>query len=66
MVGLENTHEAFCFDSAVSVFCHKIEAEMDSVEAKKDKERKNKRDAVLRRYIPELAKARKFADPGKR
>lgn len=66
LLGLENTWDAFCFDSAVAVFCNKIESEMDSVKGKTDNAKKKQRDAVLRRFIPELAKARKFADPGKR
>ncbi len=66
LLGLTNTWDAFAFDSAVAVFSNKVESEMDSVKGRTDKAKQNARDAVLRRYIPELAKARKFADPGKR
>lgn len=66
MLGLENTWDSFCLDSAIWVFGSHIENEMNKIEAKTDKEREHKRDSVLRRYIPELAKAQKFADPGKR
>jgi hypothetical protein len=66
LMGLKNTWDAYCFDSAVATFGIHVQNELDSVEGKTEKEKDRKRDAVLRRYIPELAKARKFADPGKR
>jgi hypothetical protein len=43
-----------------------VERALDDVEGKNKNDVSNKRDGVLRRYIPELAKATKFADPGKR
>lgn len=53
-------------DSAVSAFGTHVEAALEGVKGRTDKARQTQRDAVLRQYIPELAKARKFADPGKR
>ena len=66
LLGLEDTHDRYCFDSAASLWGNVIESELNAVEGKNSKEIQNKRDSVLRRYIPELAKARKFADPGRR
>lgn len=57
---------AFCFDSAISVFGNHVSNELNAVEGKSTKETTRKREAVLRKYIPEQAKARKFKDPTKR
>jgi hypothetical protein len=59
---------AFCFDRAVYLFGTALSSELENVKAKTDKERKNKQDRILSKWIPE-AKARqksKFKDPASR
>jgi hypothetical protein len=66
LLGIENSWDAYCFDNAIQLFGGTIQNKIDSVSEKTDAATSRKRESILRRYIPELAKARKFADPGKR
>jgi hypothetical protein len=66
LLGIEHDWVAYCLDSAVAAFGTALQADLDEVEGKTRREVQRKREGVLRRYIPELSKAQKFKDPGKR
>lgn len=65
LIGIEGSWEAFCFDSAINTFGGHVQNEIDSINEKTASATRRKREAILRRYVPELAKARQFRDPGK-
>lgn len=66
LLGLTSDWDAYCLDNAVAAFGNHLTAELDGVEGKNKQEIERKRETILRRYLPEATKARKFADPGKR
>lgn len=66
LLNLSSDFDAYCLDNAVATFGNHLSAELESVEGKNKREMERKREAILRRYIPQQAKARKFKDPGKR
>jgi hypothetical protein len=67
LLGITNTHAAFCYDRATAIFGNTLKQELDEVEGKKKQEIKKKRDQILRRWFPEArSKEQQFRDPGSR
>jgi len=51
MYGIRGEFRRFCFDRAVITFGKALEAALDAVEAKNDKQRETKRQRVLDRWL---------------
>lgn len=69
-LGLTNSHEAFTVDRACATFGGTVKAELDSVTGKKKNVIQQKRDDILKRFIPEASSKesegtlkRKFREP---
>ena len=62
----DDSWAAYCLDTAIWTIGSTIQSDLNNVEAKNPQEEKRKKDQILRRWIPEATKARKFKDPGAR
>lgn len=65
LLGLTDPIQRFYFDRSVWLFGSQVEADIEQAtkKAKNDRARDQKRDQVLRRWIPEHKVERKFKDP---
>ena len=57
--------QAYCLDRAVMYFGDSLTAELDTIEAKNDKEREGKVSRVLAKWLPDTHKPQ-FRDPARR
>jgi len=65
LLAIHDDYTAYCFDQACGHFGMNVEAEMDAVEAKNDKDRNRKRYQVLARMLnlPDKQRFRQMKPP---
>lgn len=66
LLGIEDPSDAFRLDRAVWYLGTELTGELNSVEGKTDKEVRRKQEMILRKWIPEAAETRQYADPAAR
>jgi len=64
LFGITDTLSAFCFDSAISEFGNRLEAELKSVEGKNKNQVKAKQGLIINRYLSDSKDSvGRFKDP---
>ena len=67
LLGIEDDPlAAYCWDRAVFTFGSALQGELNRIEAKNQQEAERKQDDILRRWLPDSAVAKTFADPAAR